>query len=250
MYSGRLAARIIKGATGYRRLSVFLDRRQENTSTMAEQTSDSERHLISRVRSGDPEAWKEVIRRYEGRLYSYLGSHVKHRDIAEELVQETFVGFLVSLPNYDSRRSLENWLFSIAAHKLTDYYRRQGRRITLSLEEGIEGANRCAIGGRPQRGPSTVAASHERRGIEEQALSEAIEKQIMAWKSEGEWLKVSCMELLFLCGWSNKETAQYLHIDEQQVANWKFDFLRRIRERLRAQGLPQDVFPELQGEEK
>ncbi len=156
----------------------------------------------------------------------------------------------MSLPNFDSRRSLENWLFSIAAHKLTDYYRRHGRRVTLSLEGEMEAANLCAMGGRPQRGPSTIAASHERRGIEEQALSEAIEEQITAWKNQGEWVKVSCMELLFLCGWSNKETAQFLGIDEQQVANWKFDFLRRIRERLRAQGLPQDVFPELQGGEK
>jgi len=214
---------------------------------MAEQTTETERHLIARVRAGDCGAWEEVIRRYEGRLYSYLCSHVKNREVAEDLVQETFVGFLISLPNYDSRRSLESWLFSIAAHKLTDHFRRLGRRIVVSLDDASEPTNRCGVGGKPQRGPSTVAASHERRGIEEQALSEAIAEQITAWKRLGEWLKVSCMELLFVRGWGNKQAAQFLEIDEQQVANWKFDFLKRIREKLKAQGLPHEVFPELQG---
>ena len=48
-------------------------------------------------------------------------------------MQETFIGFLTSLPNFDERRPLEGYLFSIAAHKLTDYLRREGRRPTLPL---------------------------------------------------------------------------------------------------------------------
>ncbi|HOA53395.1 MAG TPA: hypothetical protein PKI05_14170, partial [Thermogutta sp.] len=74
VYSGQLAARTIEGPKVAAAYPFSLRRRRDNTSTMAEQTSESERHLISRVRSGDPEAWEEVIRRYEGRLYSYLGS--------------------------------------------------------------------------------------------------------------------------------------------------------------------------------
>ncbi|MGQ9770067.1 MAG: RNA polymerase sigma factor [Thermogutta sp.] len=215
---------------------------------MTKQTSESERHLIARVRAGDSEGWEEIIRRYEGRLYSYFSHHVKNRQTAEDLVQETFVGFLVSLPHYDARRSLENWLFSIAAHKLTDHYRRLGRRAVIALENGDDPTASQAVGGRRQRGPSTVAASHERRSIEEHALCQAIAEQISLWKASREWLKVSCMELLFLRGWGNNRAAQFLNIDEQQVANWKFDFLRRLRERLRAQGLPHEVFPELQSD--
>lgn len=215
---------------------------------MTEQTSESERHLIARVRAGDSEGWEEIIRRYQGRLYSYFSNHVNNRQTAEDLVQETFVGFLISLPNFDARRSLENWLFSIAAHKLTDHYRRVGRRVVLSLPEGNHPSHLQEIGGRRQRGPSTIAASDERRSIEEHALCQAIAEQISLWKASREWLKVSCMELLFLRGWGNKQAAQFLNIDEQQVANWKFDFLRRLRERLQAQGLPHEVFPELQSD--
>src|SRR3546814_2039607 len=60
----------------------------------------------------------ELIAQYEGRLLSFVESRLRRRDASEDVVQETFIGFLTSLPNYDTRRSLESWLFTIAAHKL------------------------------------------------------------------------------------------------------------------------------------
>src|SRR5271157_1871886 len=89
--------------------------------------------LIDRVRGGAPDAWTELIARFEGRLLGYVARRVADRAAAEDLVQETFLGFLTSLPNYDSAQPLEGYLFSIAAHKLTDLMRREGRRPTLPL---------------------------------------------------------------------------------------------------------------------
>ena len=54
-----------------------------------------------------------------------------------------------------------------------------------------------------------------------------------------------CMELLMVRGWANKDVAKELDITEQQVANFKFDFLARLRTLVRKQSLSQDVFPEL-----
>ena len=53
------------------------------------------------------------------------------------------------------------------------------------------------------------------------------------------------MELLFVRGRANKDVAALLEITEQQVANFKFDFLARLRNQIRKQGLSQDIFPEL-----
>ena len=44
------------------------------------------------------------------------------------MVQETFVGFLNSLTNFDDKRDLQTWLFTIASHKVTDQLRKLGRR--------------------------------------------------------------------------------------------------------------------------
>ena len=63
-----------------------------------------------------------------GRLLAFVDSRLRDRAASEDVVQETFVGFLTSLPHYDEKRDMEAYLFSIAAHKLTDHLRKQGRR--------------------------------------------------------------------------------------------------------------------------
>lgn len=202
-----------------------------------------EEFILNKIRSGDADAWEDLIRRYEGRLFAFLSGRVRSRQAAEDLVQETLVGFLVSLPNYDGRRSLETWLFAIAAHKLTDYLRREGRRGCQPLEDGDDEHPAAPCGMRRQRGPSTVAGSRERKTIEERALAKALSAQVSAWKMAGDWQKLSCAELLFLRGLTNKEAAERLGVSEQQVANWKFDFLRKLRQELRRLGLPESVLP-------
>jgi len=174
-----------------------------------------------------------------------LRQTLRHRAASEDVVQETFIGFLTSLPNYDIRRPLESWLFSIAAHKLTDHLRREGRRpaIPLSSTEGSDGAAWQLAGG--ARPASSVARSGERRGLEEDALADCLRQQIHHWREKGDWQKIKCMELLFTRGVTNKQVAILLDLSEQQVANFKFDFLARLRQLVKKQRLNEDVFPEL-----
>src|ERR1700722_16352661 len=87
--------------------------------------SDSDRLLIQQIRQGDPRAWETLISRYEGRLLAFVQRRLRDRSASEDVVQETFVGFLNSLPNFDDRRELQTYLFTIASHKLTDHLRRR-----------------------------------------------------------------------------------------------------------------------------
>ena len=201
--------------------------------------------LVEQIRSGKPDAWNTLIEQYEGRLLSFVDSRLRRRASSEDVVQETFIGFLTSLPNYDTRRPLESYLFSIAAHKLTDYLRREGRRPALPLSStASSGGGQWDLpgGGRPA---SSIARSGERRDLEEDALVHGIAEQIDHWRTKGDWEKVKCMELLFVRGAANKDVATTLGITEQQVANFKFDFLDRLRKLVKNQRLNEDVFPEL-----
>jgi RNA polymerase sigma-70 factor (ECF subfamily) len=202
--------------------------------------------MVEQIRAGKPEAWNALIAQYEGRLLSFVDSRLRRRASSEDIVQETFIGFLTSLPNYDTRRPLESYLFSIAAHKLTDYLRREGRRPALPLSSTATSGggmwDMVAAGARPA---SSIARSGERRVLEEEALAHGIAEQIDHWRAKGDWEKVKCMELLFVCGAANKDVAQTLGISEQQVANFKFDFLDRLRKLVKNQRLNEDVFPEL-----
>ena len=205
----------------------------------------SDKLLVNRIRAGEADAWNELIARFEGRLLGYVIRRVPSRAAAEDVVQETFVGFLTSLPNFARRQSLERYLFSIAAHKLTDLLRREGRRPALPLvgDDTSTGWQPIARG----RPASSIARSRERCELEEAALVAALGQQIDHWRRRGQWERLCCAELLFVRGCSNKEVAARLDISEQAVANYKFEIVARLRTAVRSQGLPEDVFPELYG---
>lgn len=206
--------------------------------------------LVDRIGQGDEQAWEELIGRYEGRLLAFVDSRLRNRSTSEDIVQETFVGFLNSLPNYDRKRPLESYLFSICAYKLTDYLRREGRRPAISLTQNSTDNSSSPwqiVSGRA-RGASTIARSGERKNLEEVAIVEALQSQIDKWKERGDWTKLKCIEMLFILGMANKETAELLDITEQQVANFKFDFIARTKGLVGRQDLNSEVFPELAGD--
>lgn len=205
---------------------------------------DTDRLLVDRIRQGHSDAWSQLIDRYEGRLLSFVESRLGRRTPAEDIVQEAFIGFLTSLPNYDGRRPLESYLFSICAYKLTDHLRREGRRPAIPFSAGTDSSGDWEMAS-SARVASSIARSGERRNLEEKALVEALQQQVSRWKERGDWTKLQCIELLIVRGWANKDVAEELGISEQQVANFKFDFLARLRALIQKQGVPEEVFPEL-----
>lgn len=206
----------------------------------------AEQLWIEDIRRGNPSAWSRLIETYEGRLLAFCESRIGRRGTSEDVVQETFIGFLTSLPNYDRSRPLESYLFSICAHKLTDHLRREGRRPAIPFS-GIANEGRAS----PQfpaqeRAPSTIMRSEERKDLEDRALGSSLREMVGKWLEKGEWTKVKCLELLFVRGTANKEVARRLGLSEQQVANYKSDTLIQLKKSLRGSGLNTDVFPELE----
>ena len=215
----------------------------DESETPEPENPDAE--LVQRIRDGDPNAWGDLIALYQGRLLAFAESRLRRRQASEDVVQETFIGFLNSLPNYDGNRRLESYLFTICHHKLTDHLRRTGRRPTLPLSSAASGSSGTWEIQGYVTGASSIVRGGERRKMEEKALIDALKEQIQHWRKRGDWIKIQCMEMLFVRGRSNKIVAEKLDITEQQVANYKFDFLARIRNSVKKAGLPRDVFPEL-----
>lgn len=203
-----------------------------------------EKLLVDRIRTGNVDAWQQFIDRFEGRLIAFVGSRLLDRSHAEDIVQETFIGFLNSLPNFDCQRPLESYLFSIAAYKLTDHLRREGRRHVTVFASGSDSSDAAQQIPAGLRAVSSMARSVERRDTEESALVEAIQDQIAKWRSRGDYQKLKCIELLFVAGMGNKETSEVLGITEQQVANYKSDFVIRTKT-LISRIANREAFPEL-----
>ncbi|WP_404308897.1 RNA polymerase sigma factor [Neorhodopirellula lusitana] len=214
-----------------------------DSDTVAEQ-----QRLVDSIRAGEETAWQTVIDRYEGRLLAFVQRRLNDRSVSEDIVQETFVGFLISLPNYDPRRKLESYLFSICSYKLTDYLRASGRRPTLPLV-GRGGSFNGSVGAIPipgrDRVASSIARSAERQDIEQRVVAEAISEQIQRWRETDNLVKLKAIELIFVAGAGNLEVAERLGLTQQQVANLKSDFLTRLKAIVSRQELDASVFPEL-----
>jgi RNA polymerase sigma-70 factor (ECF subfamily) len=212
---------------------------------------ESDQLLIQRIRKNDSQAWNELDRRYRGRLRAFIRRRLNQQDAIEDIVQETFLGFHNSLPNFDEQRDLETWLFTIASHKVTDYLRRQGRRPQLYLpfgeEEGDTGAEE--LSDQKQRPPSSIARSAERRELEANILAQALQAYVQELRQRGDYQRLKAIELIYVKGWRNQQVAAFLQVSEQDVANWRFQSKSRLHDRLIAARLPADVFPELHQED-
>ena len=208
--------------------------------------SDSDRLLIQQIRQGDPRSWETLISRYEGRLLAFIQRRLRDRGASEDVVQETFVGFLNSLPNFDDRRELQTYLFTIASHKLTDHLRRSGRHPLRSLNDSSSDLLNQQVDHQPTA--SSRARGDEREELESAAIVRCLGQILRSWRERDDWTRLKVMELLWVKGWANREVAGYLKISEQQVANYRFAAVKKLSEQIRDAGLSADVFPELQNQ--
>jgi len=207
-------------------------------------TTQSDALLVEAIRRGKPEAWTDLIAQYEGRLLSFVDSRLRRRAASEDVVQETFIGFLTSLPNYDARRELQTYLFTIASHKLTDHLRRTGRHPLQLVSEGANDMLHMKLD--EHSAASSIARGQEQRRLESDAIARGLSQLIGNWQRQGEFVRIKVLELLLVKGWANRDVAAFLGISEQQVANYRFAAVKKLTEHIRDAALPADVFPELQ----
>jgi len=186
---------------------------------------DADRELIAAVQRGDAEAWRDVIAQYEGRLISFARRMLAVRSEAEDLVQETFLGLLRSLENYDPNRSLETYLFAILRNKISDHLRRRrgGQRQSLDTLE---------MGDAPEAWvdadtPSRYVAGREALAGQRTALVDSLRQWVDHCRENRRFQDLIVIEMLVVLGLRNKEVAADLELTEPAVAGIKFRVLEQ-----------------------
>ena len=188
---------------------------------------EAERYLIEAVKRGDQRAWSEVIERYQGRLVSFARRMLAERSEAEDLVQETFLGLLRSLINYDSSRSLETYLFAILRNKLSDHIRRRHRGQRQSLEQlELHDAPEAWV---DRDTPSHYVAGQENLAAQRDALVGGLRQWVEQCTDQGRFQDLIVIEMLVVLGLRNKEVAADLGLTEPAVAGVKFRVLDQWR---------------------
>lgn len=102
--------------------------------------AEAEAKYIERLRSGDPEAFDNLITRYSGDIYAILFRITENADEAADLTQETFLSALKAIKSFRGDSELKTWLFRIAVNHSRNRFRwwkRRKRDVTVSLDAPI-----------------------------------------------------------------------------------------------------------------
>ena len=129
-----------KGA--YQRENLFdvstVQQTNNGTNTIDVVASADDLYLIEQLRNGNEDAFVALIDRYANAMLRLAMVYVRALAVAEEVVQETWVGILEGLGRFEGRSSLKTWLFRILTNRAISRAQREGRSIPFSSLEAID----------------------------------------------------------------------------------------------------------------
>lgn len=94
--------------------------------------SPDDLRLVAALRNGDEAAFVSLIEQYHMPLLRLAMLYVPERALAEEVVQETWIGVLQGIHRFEGRSSLKTWIFRILMNRARTHAQREGRSIPFS----------------------------------------------------------------------------------------------------------------------
>jgi RNA polymerase sigma-70 factor (ECF subfamily) len=186
------------------------------TGTIA---SDADLALVEALRRGDETAFMMLVDRYQPSMLRIARMYVSTRAVAEEVVQETWLGVLKGLDTFEGRSSLRTWIFRILTNIAKTRGQREGRTLPFSALERPEGVPEPAVdpsrflppdherwpghwAARPEPWPEERLLATETRAV----VDAAIERLPPAQRA--------VITLRDVDGWSAEETRNALDVTE------------------------------------
>ena len=183
---------------------------------------DNDRELVKQAQKEDKEAFEELVRRHQARVFAVAGGILRNKEDVEDIAQQVFLKAYFSLKRFDQRAAFSTWLYKITVNECWDLLRKRKVRPLLYEADLSEEQAR-------QYGAS------EERAEQAQDVSERLEK-----RQELEQL-LDCLEerdrtmlvLKEVQGFSVEEIAEFLGINGNTVKVRLFRARQRITERLK-----------------
>ena len=99
---------------------------------------DNDANSYRRFLSGDNDALVVIIRDYKDGLTFFLNGFVNDLNLAEELMEDTFVRLYTKKPRFSGKSSFKTWLYGIGRNIAREHLQRERKRKTMSLEDYTE----------------------------------------------------------------------------------------------------------------
>jgi RNA polymerase sigma-70 factor (ECF subfamily) len=149
--------------------------------------SSPDAELVRALRDGDEEAFADLVDRLGPSMLRLAGMYVSSRAVAEEVVQEAWLGVLTGIDGFEERSSLKTWIFRILTNKAKTRAEREGRTVPFSSLGNPDGEDEPAVDpdrfvdtGVPGRGPWATPPRALDRVPEERLLAREARERIVA----------------------------------------------------------------------
>lgn len=130
---------------------------------------ETERGLVERLQAGDEKAFATVVRAYHNQMIDVARSFVDSREVAEEVVQDAWLGVVRGIERFAGQSSLRTWLFHIVINRARSTGTREHRQIPNPGREPAEDPSRFTADG-----AWAAALPHWSEEVEDRLTAEAL----------------------------------------------------------------------------
>src|SRR6202522_3442681 len=111
--------------------------------TRVDHKTSDEAALVRRVQARDEMAFREIVDRYQSKVFSIIYGILRNHNDAEDIAQQVFAKIYFSIRNFDFRSSLLTWIYKITVNECDDYLRKKRvRKLVYESDFSIEDAHR------------------------------------------------------------------------------------------------------------
>jgi RNA polymerase sigma-70 factor (ECF subfamily) len=104
-------------------------------------TEEELKLYLNKAQKGDQEAFARIYDHFSVRIYRFIFFRVGHKEVAEDVLSDTFVKGWLKINQVNSPIALSAWLYQIAKNNIIDYYRVKKDTVDLSeVEDYLEDA--------------------------------------------------------------------------------------------------------------
>lgn len=93
--------------------------------TRVDYQSTPEAALVRRAQEGEEAAFREIVERYQAKVFSIIHGIVRQRNDTEDIAQQVFTKVYFSIRKFDFRSSLITWIYKITVNECYDYLRKK-----------------------------------------------------------------------------------------------------------------------------
>jgi RNA polymerase sigma-70 factor (ECF subfamily) len=168
---------------------------------------DPDSELVSRMRAGDEGAFAELAGKYQGAMLSTARGYVPSGAVAEEVVQDAWIGVLRGIGRFECRSSFRTWLFRILVNRAISAGTRERRSIPMDDMGPVVDASRFDAGGNWKVPPEPWADQ-----VDDKVIAAKIAARILAAIDELPLQQREVVTLRDVQGLSSEEVCTVLDI--------------------------------------